>query len=536
MIRHHQKGLITAICAAVIAFAVTTPAQDEKIRVITMPTPEELEDAGQPHGIVIEQDFLRSWRKLRDQAVSNGATVIIIEIPTPGGELFTTRQFAKDLVALHADGIRTIAYVPFSATSAGAIMATACGELAMSTGALIGNAIPLEFHDLEGYRAAPSKILSELIGDMDAIAAQSGFDREVLRSMVDQEMELWAVWRRDGSGTVFVSGTEYTKNHRNDVEQKTAKSKLLVDSGHALKYVAGAGHYNVPGWGDAFPFTVCNDRRDLLRALGLADRDLAPEEILVMPAPKGLGYMVHLLGQIDWTLLLLFAGITCFVLEFKTPGLGIFGVLGLLSFVAYFVANEGSGLPVAFSVGLLVLGLFLLFAELFIIPGFGIAGISGIAVIVFSIYSATVGLQGETLGERLMPDSDGDWVMVQAWLTMFLGMAVLGTVGALTFAKSLHHIPLLNRAFVNPPAHQRPDERPPTGVTSYGRVKVGAGARGTADTDLRPAGKATFEQGLLDVVSEGEWIPRGTPVEVVLVEGVRVVVRPSGPVGEEPAS
>ena len=55
------------------------------------------------------------------------------------------------------------------------------------------------------------------------------------------------------------------------------------------------------------------------------------------------------------------------------------------------------------------------------------------------------------------------------------------------------------------------------------------GRQGRAETDLRPAGTVSFGDVPMDVVSEGGYIPRGTIVVVVAVQGSRVVVRPAGP-------
>jgi membrane-bound serine protease (ClpP class) len=215
-------------------------------------------------------------------------------------------------------------------------------------------------------------------------------------------------------------------------------------------------------------------------------------------------------------------GLGFFIMELKTPGLGFFGILGILSLIVYFWINAGSGMPVAFSIGLLILGFLLLLAEVLIIPGFGVAGIAGIALILFSIYSSTVDLGGETLREKLIPDTPADWIDVRAWLTTLIGSLVLGVGAALLLMKNLHYFPIINRAFIAPPQRAARDS---SAVTSHGRVALPVGTRGVALTVLRPAGKAHFSVGDVDVVSDGEFIAAGAPVEVVLVEGHRVVVR-----------
>lgn len=513
-----------------LLLATLAPAQDV-LRVIAMPTPDECADAGQTGGVVIDEDLLRSWRKHRDMAVAQGATIIVFEITTPGGRLDTTFRILEDLEDLRrAQNIRTYAYVPYDATSAGAIIALGCRELIMGVGASIGNAIPIQMQGTGSFREAPRKLMAEVLKVMDGIASTGSFNPEILRAMVDPDMELYAIWGGGLSITEFLSREGLDSQYPPSIREQRALRVRgpLVSKSAALKIVQGADRLTgIPGFADAFPHLVCGSRDDLPKVLGLGNRPLEEDELLRMPPPKGLGYIFHLVGRLDWSLLLLIAGIAFFVMEMKTPGLGVFGVLGILSLVGFFAVQQGEGMPLAFTIGMLILGFFLLLAEFVIIPGFGIAGISGILLIIFSVYAATVGLPGETMSDRLVPDSDNDWMIVRAWMTAFLGTAIAGTAGALTFAKTLHRIPFLNRAFVKPPILEA---GPGTGVTAAGRVKVQVGTRGTADTDLRPAGHATFPQGSVDVVSEGDWIPRGTVVEVSIVEGLRVVVVPASEV------
>jgi len=519
--------------------ALTAPAQDV-LRVIAMPTKAQCEEAGVGQPVAIDKDLLHVWRKHRDEALEEGATIIVLEITTPGGELKTTGKFLDDLKNLRdMRGVRTVAYVPEDATSAGAMIAIGCRELIMGVGAGIGNAIPIEFHGTGSFELAPEKLTTQWANKIATIGEQGGFDGQLIRSMVDKNMEIVLIVSPSGDKGLFLTREELKAQYPPEVRSQAGWRGPfdVVPNSQALKYFQGLGGvFMRPQFLDAFPHQVARSRDDLPRLLGLGDRPLRSEELMEMPPPKGLGYFFHLFGQLDWTLLLLVAGIGFFIMELKTPGLGVFGVVGILCLVGYFALQQGEGMPLAFTIGMLILGFFLLLAEFFIIPGFGVAGVAGLIMIFFSVYAATVGLEGETISEQLIPNSDHDWIIVQAWLTMFLGSTVAASMGALTFAKTLHRIPLLNRAFVKPPVL---DPVRGMGVSATGQVKVEIGARGTADTDLRPSGHVTFSQGALDVVSEGGFIRRGAAVEVTMVEGHRVVVAevsaPPGAVASDPA-
>jgi membrane protein implicated in regulation of membrane protease activity len=97
--------------------------------------------------------------------------------------------------------------------------------------------------------------------------------------------------------------------------------------------------------------------------------------------------------------------------------------------------------------------------------------------------------------------------------------------GVLAFvvARYLPKIPYANRLMLVPPEDKPEEELPPLpgmeqAVTLLGQV-------GTATSMLRPAGMAKFGDRYIDVVTEGDFIPPGTPVQVIEVEGTRIVVK-----------
>lgn len=496
---------------------------DEVLRVIAMPTSGDLRDAGRPMGIDIDPPFLREWRHLRDRALSEGVTTLVLEIHTPGGYVDVAKEILNDLRHLRDfNGVRTVAYVPEDATSAGAIIALGCRELAMAPGATIGNIIPLALKGLGLIEEAPRKLVSDIVGLMKGIAQTGGFDQLLLESMVDPERDVWAAW---SDGTVqILDASDYQRISRDRRERGLPVSGVQL-SPRGQAYVFAAGQQVIPGFERAFPYINCSVREDLPQALGIRTTPLRSEEVLRVPVPAADFYRA-IFAQINWSVIFLILGIVFFVMEFKTPGLGIFGVLGVLSLIVYFWVNSGEGLPVAFSLGLLALGFMLLLAEFFIIPGFGIAGIAGAALILFSIYASTMDLGGDSIRERLIPDTPADWLVVKAWLAKLTGATVLGIAGAILLIRNLHHIPIINQAFLSPPEGVLHDSG---GVTASGRTRIERGTRGTALTVLRPSGKARFSAGDVDVVSDGGYIQAGTEIEVVLIEGHRVVVRPRNP-------
>ena len=510
--------LVCPISAHAVGHPVVQSPQGDVLRVIAMPTVGELSDSNLTSGLEIDEVFLREWRRLKDKAVADGATVLVLELTTPGGQVIVTEQILEDLRKLRElHRIRTVAYVPSAASSAGALIGTATGQLLMATGATTGNAIPLLVNGGVVSATGP-KMRSHVLGIARKIGQTTPFDTRLLEGMVDEDLELWAV---ESNGAVQIVTAAERDNVVSSLKNTGAvpRSTLLTSGTSAFVYAHGERH--IPGFDTVFPVTTCESRAEIRSALGLSPAPLESQELLQIPIPAG-GFGRELLRHIDWSIILLVLGIMSMILELKTPGLGLFAVIGILCFIGYFWVNAGDGLPLAFSIGLLILGFLLLFAELLIIPGFGIAGIAGILLLLVAIYSSTVDLGGETLTERLLPDSEGDWIVVRSWLTLLFGTTVVAIALAVLLIKNLHHIPLINRAFVQPATASGPAHH---GSTPSGTVDLVLGLRGVTQTPLRPSGRARFRVGDVDVVSEGTWVEAGETVTIVQIDGARVVVR-----------
>jgi membrane-bound ClpP family serine protease len=164
---------------------------------------------------------------------------------------------------------------------------------------------------------------------------------------------------------------------------------------------------------------------------------------------------------------------------------------------------------------LFLLGLVLIGVEIFLLPGFGFMGLSGIVLVLVGLGLATV--------ERL-PQTGDEWVSFGSVLTKFGLGFVAAVVAAFTAARYLPNIPYANRLVLAPPG-ERPDAPEDATAASTGELLALLGAVGTAATMLRPAGMARFGDAYVDVVTEGGYVAAGARVQVVEIEGNRVVVK-----------
>ena len=197
--------------------------------------------------------------------------------------------------------------------------------------------------------------------------------------------------------------------------------------------------------------------------------------------------------------LFLTLGFTGLLLELYTPGWGVPGTLGLLSLGLYFGGHLFAGLAGWWILGLIFLGVLLLLLELLVIPGFGVVGIGGIIAILASIVLAAEN-SVQALISWPLPWGDGSLV---GFLLRYL-----------TKTKRWQWFVLTERL----------DKE--QGYTAPQDLQGLAGKEGVALTPLRPAGTAEIAGERYDVISEGIYIPAGTELVVVRVEGARVVVRP----------
>ncbi len=207
-------------------------------------------------------------------------------------------------------------------------------------------------------------------------------------------------------------------------------------------------------------------------------------------------------------------GLIGLIFEIKYPGTTLPGSLAAVCFVLFFWAYSFVGEFTLLAILLFLLGLVFLGIEVFIVPGLGFSGVAG-AVLMF------VGLLLVTLEH--WPTDQKEWAdLGSTFGTLAMGMA-LAIVGALALTWSLPGLPILNRMVLKPPGAEAPSALSAS-LSNSGQVEL-LGAMGVAVTPLRPSGKAQFGAQFLDVMADGDYIPPGGRVQVVEIEGTRIVVK-----------
>lgn len=198
-------------------------------------------------------------------------------------------------------------------------------------------------------------------------------------------------------------------------------------------------------------------------------------------------------------------------MEMHTPGLGFAAAVAIVAAVLYFLPMVVTGSLAAWILILFIAGIVLLALEVFVIPGFGIAGITGIICIMASLLGAMIHADGLALGTESIGRACAILVagtLVAAGLVWLLtsrfGPRRLRQATALT--------------------HEQRAEDGYIGVDTAPAAFVGD--TGVAVTDLRPSGKVRVAGTVLDASSTGEFVSRGSRVKVVKFEAAQIYVTP----------
>jgi membrane-bound serine protease (ClpP class) len=203
---------------------------------------------------------------------------------------------------------------------------------------------------------------------------------------------------------------------------------------------------------------------------------------------------------------------------------GLFAILATINFSLFFWSRFLGGTAGTLELVLFGLGLVLLALEVFVIPGFGVFGVSGILLTLLSLVMASNTFAGMTTTEKFNQSMGSLGQLAAALATVI--------VVAMVINRFLPTMPFVRRLILAPPGYAANSGNGPilnpqflNNLTAEGPVPIGT--KGFAASALKPSGKATFGDNYLDVVSDGAFIDHGTAIEVIRIAGSRIIVRAS---------
>lgn len=387
------------------------------------------------------------------EANAAGARAIYLDLDTPGGRVDAAERIAD---AVRASRIPVYAFVNPRAYSAGALIALSADSIFMRPGAVLGAATPV---DGQGTKMS-EKYVSVMRAEFRALAEEQGLDPRIAEAMVDESL---------GAPGLAEPGQLVTLSTSEALRVGYAKAEVESES-------------------------------QLLSTVGLAGATVQTLDI------NWAELVVRFLTNPIVSPLLLSLGVLALLAEIKAGTHGVGLLVGFVSLGLFFGSSLVLGLAGMEEVILLALGVVAVGIEVFLLPGFGVAGVLGALLIGASVVLAMLG--------NFPTGSD----VVQALLV--LGASVFITL-AIAYAW-LRHLP--NSRRFGGLIHQGQAHAAEGFISALPRADL-VGQQGVATTDLRPAGVATVMGEKLDVVTDGEYIGTGARVEVVRAEGYRHVVR-----------
>ncbi len=453
-----MRLLIASLAAVLLLGALTAKAQE------TSDAKQRLRSAagGTVYVIPVNGMIDNALARYIDRAVSDaedkGATLIIFNIDTFGGLVDAADIIRKRILDAEP---ATVAFVNKNAASAGALISYACDFILMAPGASIGAATVVEG---VGGEAAPDKYQSYMRGLMRATAEANGRDPRIAEAMVDQSIEVEGI---SEAGKVLTLSTSEAVDLK--VADFEAESLDQIYETAGIEVAAVVNH-----------------------------RATRAEKVLrffASPIMQSI-LMLMMLGGLYF--------------ELQTPGVGFAGLMAALGAAAFFAPHYMLGLVESWEIIAFILGVGLIVVEIFVIPGFGFAGIAGIVLVIGSLLAGLVG----NVGFDFPTGESMSTAITTLAVTLVLFVVLLFSLG--------RYLPRSDRFGE---LVLKPELASSEGYTSSETRDDLIGAEGVTITPLRPSGMAEIGSDRFDVTSVSDYVPAGTPVVVRSVRGGRIEVR-----------
>ncbi len=423
----------------------------------------------------ISEPMWRVTKESYEEAEKLGADFILIHMNTYGGMVTSADSIRTKILN---SKIPTFVFIDNNAASAGALISIACDSIYMRPGASIGAATVVN----QSGQAVPDKFQSFMRSTMRATAEAHGKDTII-----------------QGNDTIF-------KWHRDpNIAEATVDPSIYVkggnDTGKVLTLTAE----------EAIKVGFCEGEAEsipeVLKLAGIENYEL--KEYI----PTTLDKIIHFLVNpvISGLLIMLIIGGIYF--ELQSPGIGFPLGAAILAAIVYFAPLYLEGMAQNWEFIIFVVGIILIFLEIFVIPGFGVAGVLGIVMVFTGLTLSMVDNIVFHLDAQLALEAVVKaffTVLVAIFLSLSLSLYIskqLFTSRKLKFA--LHTTQETDKGFVGVEAKVQ---------------KETIGKTGTAITILRPAGKVEIDGEMFDALSEVGYIDKGEKIKVVRDEAGQLFV------------
>lgn len=455
--------LLTILFSNNLAISQDTTAMDS-LPQTTDTTVTEVERAKQVYYFKLHEEIMpnaaRLVHKALEEAEQIDADVVIMELDTYGGRVDIADSIRSML--LNARPL-TVSYIINNAASAGALISIACDSIYMKQAATIGAVTVV---NQEGTQM-PDKYQSYMRSKMRATAEAQGRNPDIAEAMVDDRIAL----------------------------------EGIIDSGEVLTFTAS----------EALTYDFCDkivtNRQEVLDALGMEDYEIT--EYVPSTMDQIFQFLLNPIVS-SIVMLMIFGGI---YFELQTPGVGFPLAAAILGATLYFAPLYLEGLAANWEIVLFLVGLILIGVEIFVLPGFGIAGTMGITIIIGSLTLSMI--ENNFFDFSLTGVDKVGIALLRVTLTLLAGVALM-----FTFGGSIFNSPAFKRIMLQ-------DEQ--LAGAGYTILSEGfsdlKGSEGQAITDLRPSGKVEINDEIYDAMSEGGYIEVKSAIRVIGMDQNTLIVR-----------
>lgn len=408
----------------------------------------------------IAPPILHKLQKAFEQAEEKNADLILIHMNTYGGMVETADSIRTKI--LNAK-IPVIVYIDNNAASAGALISIACDSIYMRKGANIGAATVVN----QNAEAMPDKYQSYMRSTMRSTAEAQGRDPNIAEAMVDPD--------------VYVEG--------------------VSDSGKVLTFTTSEAIEN------GFCEGQAENIDEVLTLFGIENYETIELEL------SALDYIIALFinPYISGLLIMLIIGGIYF--ELQSPGIGFPLAAAIIAAILYFAPLYIEGLAANWEILIFIAGIVLIGVEIFVLPGFGIAGVSGVILIVSGLVLSMVGNVA----------FDFTYVKANDIIFSFFIVTISTTIslfGSVYLSKKL----LTETAFIGKLALNTKQNIDEGYIASDNRLNSMIGKEGIATTMLRPSGKIEIGNDILDATAEIGYIEKGEKIVVIKYETMQLFV------------
>lgn len=411
------------------------------------------------------------WRQTKqafEEANEMKADYFVINMNTYGGAVVQADSMRTTILN---SPIPVFVLVDNNAASAGALISIACDKIYMRKGASIGAATVVN----QTGQAMPDKYQSYM--------------RSIMRSTCEAQ----------GKDTI-VNGQDTTFKYKRD----PLIAEAMVDQRLAVKGVIDTSKVITFTPAEAIKYGFCDgmaeDIPEMLKSEGVEDYDLA--EYRASSVESLIGFLVN--PMVQGLLIMVIIGGLYF--ELQTPGVGFPIAASIVAAIIYFSPLYLEGLAANYEIIIFVVGVLLLGLEIFVIPGFGVAGVLGIIFMVSGLSLAMVDNYGFNF-------EASDAELLFRALSIVVVSSFISLIASLYLGKKV----LENRKWAFALYAEQAVEDGYVGVDASFSNTVGK--EGIAHTDLRPSGKVVVDDVIYDAISlHAAFIDRSSKVRVVRFE------------------